>query len=129
MAFIIRLIIVVLLAATMPSIQSNPVNQNSLLTSHKGREIARKSCETACTLYRSATNSNPIICNCNMMEKATMQTKLMDGNGILVEIYLRFLGTMNGLRVEISLTFCTKVNGHDKKIWVKDIKIVHDREL
>ncbi|PKA47970.1 hypothetical protein AXF42_Ash016317 [Apostasia shenzhenica] len=129
MAFIIRLIIVVLLAATIASSRPIPISPNSLLGSYARRKMAESLCRKALTLYQS-TNSRYVTSNCSDMKQATMQTEV-DGDRLFLEYRFEFDGIdQRGLSVRIRLRLCYLFDGvGTNRVWVDQVIIVHNREL
>ncbi|PKA47972.1 hypothetical protein AXF42_Ash016319 [Apostasia shenzhenica] len=142
MAFIIRVIIVVLLAATMASVQSEPESLDLLRSNLPGnREKAMELCKTAWSQYQKNTGSYHITCNCNNMKAAHLMDVKADGDALIYIYSFRFPGTIVIYeQVEISLRFrewifLPKSKNNDgeagvlSNTWVDEVIVTQDREL
>ncbi|PKA47975.1 hypothetical protein AXF42_Ash016322 [Apostasia shenzhenica] len=141
-AFIIRLSIVVLLAATVQAsiFQSKPTSPKSLLSSPIDRELAVILCQAAWTQHQKKTRSYHITGNCNDMMEATLQVEV-DGSALIYIYYFGFRGVeLIYLPVEITLRYRkwwyvaqSKNNdgeiGFPIKTWVDEVIVTRDREL
>ncbi|PKA47971.1 hypothetical protein AXF42_Ash016318 [Apostasia shenzhenica] len=135
MAFIIRLIIVVVLAATMASVHSKLISSISLLSSPAYKKIATRLCETAWAHYQNATSPIRITGDCKNIDEAT-RLITVDGRDVSSKYFLVFRGKEFGsFPVQIRMSYHEEFvheDGKDliaKDRWVDEVIVTRDREL